>query len=68
MDCALVDEIGGTTSDPITAATRDTKLSKYKLMETGADTGIFYGEITLNGFKHDADGDAESDDDRLPDG
>ena len=62
MDSALVDEIGGTTTDPITAATRDTKLSKYKLMETGADTGIFYGQITLNGFKHDADGDADTGD------
>ena len=60
MDSALVDEIGNTTDDPMTIATRDTKLSKYKLMETGADTGIFYGEVTLQGFAHDSDGDADT--------
>ena len=60
MDTALVDEIGNTTSDPMTIATRDTKLSQYKLMETGIDTGIFYGEVTLNGFAHDADGDSQT--------
>ena len=58
MDSALVDEIGNTTDDPMTIATRDTKLSQYKLMETGIDTGIFYGEVTLDGFAHDADGDS----------
>ena len=60
MDTALVDEIGNTTSDPMTIATRDTKLSQYKLMETGIDTGIFYGEVTLDGFAHDADGNSQT--------
>ena len=60
MDSALVDEIGNTTDDPMTIATRDTKLSQYKLMETGIDTGIFYGEVTLDGFAHDADGDSNT--------
>ena len=62
MDSALVDEIGNTTDDPMTIATRDTKLSQYKLMETGIDTGIFYGEVTLMGFAHDADGDSTTGD------
>jgi translation initiation factor IF-1 len=60
FDTALVDEIGNTSSDPITVATRDTKLTTYKLLETGEDTGIFYGEVTLTGFAHDADGDADT--------
>ena len=58
MDSALVDEIGNSTDDPMTIATRDTKLTTYKLMETGVDTGIFYGEVTLDGFAHDSDGDS----------
>ena len=58
MDSALVDEIGNSTDDPMTIATRDTKLTEYKLMETGVDTGIFYGEVTLDGFAHDSDGDS----------
>ena len=60
FDTALVDEIGNTADDPITVATRDTKISTYKLLETGEDTGIFYGEVTLTGFAHDADGDADT--------
>ena len=35
FDTALVDEIGNTADDPITVATRDTKISTYKLLETG---------------------------------
>ena len=62
MDSALVDEIGNTTDDPMTVATRDGKLSSYKLMETGVDTGIFYGEVSLEGFAHDADGDSTTGD------
>jgi len=62
MDSALVDEIGNTTSDPMTIATRDTKLTTYKLMETGIDTGIFYGEVSLEGFAHDSDGDSTTGD------
>ena len=58
MDSALVDEIGGDSTDPLTVATRDTKMTTYKLLETGEDTGIFYGEVTLEGFEHDADGDS----------
>ena len=54
-DSALVDEIGG-SDKTLTAQTRESKLTAYKLVETGVDTGIFWGEITLAGFQHDADG------------
>ena len=53
----LVDEIGNTASDPIKIATRGYSLTLYKLIETGADTGIFTGEVILTGFSHDANGD-----------
>jgi Na+-transporting methylmalonyl-CoA/oxaloacetate decarboxylase beta subunit len=57
MDSGLVDEIGNTVSDPIKVSTRGNELTTYKLVESGADTGIFIGEVTLAGFEHDADGD-----------
>jgi hypothetical protein len=60
-DSALIDEIGGATDKSLTAQTRDNKLTAYKLVENGPDTGIFIGEITLTGFTHDADGDATDD-------
>ena len=59
-DTALVDEIGG-SGGTLTAQTRESKLTAYKMVETGVDTGIFWGEITLQGFAHDADGDATND-------
>jgi hypothetical protein len=52
----LIDEIGGSNVDPLKVATRGFKLDKYKLVETGPDTGIFTGEVILTGFAHDADG------------
>jgi hypothetical protein len=55
-DTGMVEEIGGDST--LTAQTRGDKLTNYKLVETGPDTGIFWGEITLNGFAHDADGDS----------
>ena len=61
MDSGLVDEIGNTSTDPIKVSTRGNELSQYKLVESGADTGIFIGEVTLAGFKHDADGDGTND-------
>jgi len=57
FDSGLVDEIGNTANDPIKVATRGNELTTYKLVESGADTGIFIGEVTLAGFIHDADGD-----------
>ena len=61
MDSGLVDSIGETTSDPIKVASRGNELNNYKLVESGADTGIFIGEVTLAGFEHDADGDGTND-------
>ena len=58
-DSALVDEIGGDST--LTAQTRDDQLTNYKLSETGADTGIFIGEITLIGMAHDSNGDGSND-------
>lgn len=57
-DSDLVDEIGDTSTDPLKISTRGHDLDRYKLVETGTDTGIFTGEIILTGFSaHDADGD-----------
>ena len=61
MDSGLVDEIGNTASDPIKVSSRGNELTTYKLVESGADTGIFIGEVTLAGFAHDADGDGTND-------
>jgi hypothetical protein len=61
FDSGLVDEIGNTSDDPIKVATRSAELDTYKLVESGADTGIFIGEVTLTGFPHDSDGDATND-------
>ncbi len=57
-DSDLVDEIGNEPTDPLKISTRGHDLDRYKLVETGTDTGIFTGEIILTGFSaHDADGD-----------
>jgi hypothetical protein len=61
FDSGLVDEIGNTSSDPVKISTRGNQLSQYKLVESGADTGIFIGEVTLAGMTHDADGDGTND-------
>lgn len=61
MDSGLVDEIGNSSTDPIKVSTRGNELDQYKLVESGADTGIFVGEVTLKGMKHDADGDGVDD-------
>jgi hypothetical protein len=61
MDSGLVDEIGSTASDPVKVSTRGNELDNYKLVESGADTGIFIGEVTLAGFAFDADGDGNND-------
>ena len=51
MDSGLVDEIGESANDPIKVSSRGNDLSNYKLVESGADTGIFIGEVTLAGFE-----------------
>jgi hypothetical protein len=60
FDSDLIDEVGDTSSDPIIIQTRSQKLTPYKLAETGTDTGIFTGEVILQGFSHDADGNPDS--------
>ena len=57
FDSNLIDEIGEADVDKVQVSTRGDKLSNYKLVETGTDTGIFTGEVILTGFPHDADGD-----------
>ena len=61
MDSGLVDEIGDSADDPIKVSSRGNEIDKYKLVESGADTGIFIGEVTLAGFAHDSDGDGTND-------
>jgi len=56
FDSNLIDEIGNTNEDPLKVATRGNNLNKYKLVETGTDTGIFTGEVILTGYNHDANG------------
>ena len=63
FDSDLIDEVGGSSLDPIKISTRGHDINEYKLVETGTDTGIFTGEIILTGFGHDADGDADTGDD-----
>ena len=61
IDSDQVDEIGNSDDYPIRVSTRGDELDNYKLVETGADTGIFTGEVILVGFDHDADGDGTDD-------
>ncbi len=56
LDADLIEEIGaGKNTLRITTSTGD--LDRYRLVETGPNTGIFAGEFILAGFLHDADGD-----------
>jgi len=61
FDSGLVDNIGESSNDPIKISTRGNEIDRYQLVESGADTGIFIGEVTLKGFIHDADGDGSND-------
>ena len=56
----VIEVIGGTDLNPVTITTRNFQLEKYTLAETGTDTAIFFGEIVLTGFLHDADGDPQT--------
>jgi len=58
FDSGLVDEIGETANDAVQVSTRGNEIDQYKLVESGPDTGIFTGEVTLTGMTHDADGDS----------
>ena len=61
FDSDLIDEIGEKATDPIKVSTRGNSIDRYRLVETGTDTGIFTGEVILTGFIHDADGDGVND-------
>jgi len=49
------------SSGEIRIATSGHNLINPQLIETGTNTGIFVGTITLTGFAHDADGDGTND-------
>ena len=53
FDSNVIDEIGGEDDGEITVRVRGGDLPKYRLAETGPDTGVFTGEITLAGFSYD---------------
>ncbi len=60
-DRHLIDYIGDTKSHPIKISTGSNSLEPYRFAETGVNTGIFTAEVTLTGFRHDADGDGDID-------
>ena len=62
LNDSIIDEIGDSIHNPIKVSTKDHTLDRYKLVETGVDTGIFTGQVALTGFKHDADGDQQTGD------
>ena len=49
FDSKAIDSIGDGDDDEIRISTREGAISNYKLVETGTDTGIFTGEVTLVG-------------------
>ena len=54
FDADQVDEIGSDdTPYPINIKTQEDDIEGYKLVETGADTGIFSGELILTGVDND---------------
>ena len=56
LDSDRIDTIGNVPPYTIRMHTSSSDIDFYKLVETGSDTGVFTGEITLSGFTHDADG------------
>ena len=53
FDSNVIDEIGPAGDGEITIRVRGDDLREYRLAETGPDTGVFTGEITLAGFSYD---------------
>lgn len=60
-DRHLIDSIGDDEHNPIKISTSSHSLEPYRFTETGVDTGVFTGEITLTGFSLDVDGDGDID-------
>ena len=52
FDSNVIDEIGPENDGEITIRVRGDGLKEYRLAETGPDTGVFTGEITLAGFSY----------------
>ena len=53
FDSQLIDEIGEDgAEDELRIGSRENSIDGYRLVETGADTGIFTGEVILTGFDH----------------
>ena len=48
LDGDTIDEIGNTAQNPINISTGNHTLDQYRLTETGPDTGVFTGVVTLN--------------------
>ena len=53
FDSDLIDGIGDNDSYPLKISTHNFDLDNYKLVETGTNTGIFTGEVTLVGYTGD---------------
>ena len=49
FDSSVIDEVGSTDKGEITIRVRGDSIKPYTLAETGPDTGVFTGEITLVG-------------------
>ena len=54
FDSNTVDDIGGENDGEITIRTRGDRVPTYTLSETGPDTGVFTGELTLVGTEYEA--------------
>ena len=52
FDSNEVDDIGRDENGEINISTRGNTVEEYRLVETGPDTGVFSGTITLTGFEY----------------
>ena len=52
FDSNVIDEIGGKDDGEVAVRTRAAEIDGYRLAETGPDTGVFAGEVTLTGFTY----------------
>ena len=54
FDSNVIDEIGDEGDGEITVRIRSNDIKEYNLAETGPDTGVFTGELTLVGTEYEA--------------
>ena len=54
FDSNVIDEIGDEGDGEITVRIRSNDIEEYNLAETGPDTGVFTGELTLVGTEYEA--------------